>query len=139
VERPEPGDSDRRASDPTLAADVSALDRTFASWVRTGLALAALGFVILRLGYYLNELAAAGGVELPAQQRLTNPVGLLHTLAGGVMIVLAGLWHRRSVHARRAGDTDPRILARPVVLALTVGSLIGGVGLAVDLVLATAK
>lgn len=100
------------------------------------MALCALGFVVLRLGYYLEELAGATGVTVTLYQRLTAPVGLLHLAAGGVTIVLAALWHRRSQRALAEGRPDPRRLARPVVLAITTASLIGGLGLAIDLVLA---
>ena len=119
---------------PRLIGDQSALDRTFAAWARTGVALCALGFIILRLGYYLERLAAAGGVTLP-HGHVAVPLGILHIFIGAVVILLAGIWHRRSERALRAGEPDPRALARPVVIGITAASVVGGVGLALDLLL----
>jgi putative membrane protein len=121
------------------ASDRSALDRTFAAWVRSGMALAALGFIVLRLGYYLEELARAAGTDVPFYRALTTPVGLLHLFAGALIILLAGLWHRDSARRLAADAADPRGLAPAVVMAVTAASVAGGVGLAIDLVLAAPR
>ena len=121
------------------AGERSALDRTFASWVRTGMALTALGFIVLRLGYYLEEIARAAGAPVPFYHALTTPVGMLHLFAGALMILLAGLWHRDSARRLAAGEEDARRLAPAVVVALTAASIVGGVGLAVDVLLAAPR
>lgn len=118
-------------------ADRSALDRTFASWVRTGASLCVLGLVVLRLGYYLAELAEAYGKRVPAGG-LAVPLGMLHVLLGAAMIALAALWHGRTRRAVTAGHTDPRPLSQWVVVGITAGSVVGGVGLALDLLLTAA-
>jgi putative membrane protein len=121
------------------ASDRSALDRTFASWVRSGMALTALGFIVLRLGYYLEELARAAGVDVPFYRALTTPVGMLHLFAGALVVLFAGLWHRDSARRLAAGAADPRGLAPAVVIAVTIASVVGGVGLAIDLALAAPR
>jgi putative membrane protein len=121
------------------ASERSALDRTFAAWVRTGMALAALGSIVLRLGYYLEELARAAGVHVPFYRALTTPVGMLHLFVGALIVLLAGLWHHDSARRLVSGDDDPRRFAPPVVIALTAASIVGGVGLAIDLTLAAPR
>ena len=123
-----PGDSGRPRT-----ADHSALERTFDSWVRTGLALCALGFVIVRLGYYLEELGRVSGVVIPAA-RTTMPIGMLHLFLGVAAIAFAAVWHRHSMRQLDAGQDEPRRPVTFVVIMVTIGSLIGGAALAVDLV-----
>ncbi len=130
---PPPQESPQRS-----AGDRSALQRTFLSWIRTGIVLSALGFVILRLGYYLERLARMEG-ETEVWGRFTTPIGLLHLLVGGGMIVVAGIWHRRSEHSLTRGGADPRWLGRYVVIGITAASLIGGIGLDVDLLITMAR
>ena len=125
--------------DAWAARDRSALDRTFASWVRTGMSLAALGFIVLRLGYYLEELARAAGGSVPSYRALTTPVGLLHLFAGGLVIVAAGVWHRHSSRLLAAAAPDPRRTAPAVVVAISVASVLGGAGLALDLIVVSGR
>ena len=138
-----PQDGAASDADPAQAAEVerrragdrSALERTYVSWVRTALALCALGFVVIRLGYYLEELARVGGQPLPQSQG-TNLLGLLHLLLGAAMIFIAVIAYRHAERALQAGRPDGRWLGRYGVLLMTVGSVIGGLGLAIDLLLA---
>ena len=122
------------AADRRRAADRSALERTLLSWIRTGLALCALGFVILRLGYYLEELARVNGVSLPPG-RASIPIGMLHLFIGVAIVIFAALWHHHTARRLETGGPDARWPARYVVIAMTVGSVIGGIALAVDLLL----
>jgi putative membrane protein len=137
--RGQTGRTTAQGRDSARPGDRSALDRTFASWVRTGMALAALGFIVLRLGYYLEEIARAAGAAVPFVHALTTPVGMLHLFAGTLMILLAGLWHRDSARRLVSGDEDARRFAPAVVVALTAASVVGGGGLAIDLLLALAR
>ena len=47
--------TDQKAS----ASDYLAAERTFLAWIRTGLALMGLGFVVARFGLFLQTLAIA--------------------------------------------------------------------------------
>ncbi len=44
-----------------------AAERTLLAWMRTGLALMGLGFVVARFGLFLREIAAAGHVTVQGQ------------------------------------------------------------------------
>lgn len=68
----EPGDKESRIRNHL------ANERTFLSWIRTGIALIGLGFVVARLGLFLRELAGD-----------TKP-GVTNSLILGVILILLG-------------------------------------------------
>jgi putative membrane protein len=76
-------------------ANIAANERTFLAWVRTGLAVIALGFVIERFNLFLLALAAGAGdrAGLLALHRLPGETsrygGAALAASGVVMIVVA--------------------------------------------------
>lgn len=69
-------------------ANVAANERTFLAWIRTGVAVIALGFVIERLNLFLVALAVeTGKSSLLPVHRLASPTGRY----GGVVLVGAGV------------------------------------------------
>ncbi|KAF2992281.1 DUF202 domain-containing protein [Methylocystis sp. MJC1] len=74
-------------------ANIAANERTFLAWVRTGIAVIALGFVIERFNLFLLALAAGAGnnAGLLALHRLpsqTGRYGGAALIASGVTIIL---------------------------------------------------
>jgi putative membrane protein len=122
------------ADEARVRAERSANERTCYAWIRTGLALVGLGFVIARFGYYLRQIARASGFVVPHGQA-TTPIGLAHMVAGLALIVVAVARFLLSDRARRQQRPDARALSHGLVLLLTAGSLVGGIGLAIDLLL----
>ena len=75
-----------------------AAERTLLAWLRTGLTLMALGFVIARFGLFLQLLAT----QLPAARThgstlLSALLGIAFVLAGAAASLVATLQHRRFV------------------------------------------
>src|SRR5512139_863959 len=69
-------------------ANMAANERTFLAWVRTGVAVVALGFVIERFNLFLLTLAAeAGDPQRTQLHRLASPAGRY----GGLALVCAGV------------------------------------------------
>ncbi len=69
-------------------ANNAANERTFLAWIRTGVAVIALGFVIERFNLFLLALAAgAGELDLIRLHRLASPAGRY----GGIALVWAGV------------------------------------------------
>lgn len=66
-----------------------AAERTLLAWMRTGIALLGLGFVVERFGLFVRLMA--GGRELPASQQLASLVlaVILLSIGATVMIVAA--------------------------------------------------
>lgn len=69
--------------------NIAANERTFLAWIRTGVAVIALGFVIERFNLFLLAMAAESGVAsgLPEFHRLASPSGRY----GGTALVGAGV------------------------------------------------
>jgi len=75
-------------------SDHAANERTFLAWVRTGIAVIALGFVIEKFNLFVLTLARTAGLSHPQQlERLSGSLGRyegLAFIAGGIgLIVLA--------------------------------------------------
>lgn len=71
--------------------DQLANDRTFLAWLRTGVALVALGFVVAKIAYLINS--DPRGLS---DRDLYTIVGVLIVLCGGGIVIL-GLWQHRAV------------------------------------------
>jgi len=69
---PEPGDKESKIRNHL------ANERTFLSWIRTGVSLIGLGFVVARLGLFLREIAGE------------NKPGITNSLILGVILILLG-------------------------------------------------
>ena len=73
-----------------------AAERTFLSWIRTGLALMGFGFVVARFGLFLREIAAMqGGPPAPAGLSRWFGIGLIGL---GVLLTAASTATHVSTH-----------------------------------------
>lgn len=92
-------------------------ERTLLAWVRTGLALMAFGFVVARLGLWLQVEAHrdGGGVSLLVGAAVIG-LGAACQVAGAVRFLLT----RRALLARR--PIEPGAIG-PVIVALVVAML----------------
>jgi putative membrane protein len=75
-------------------ANIAANERTFLAWIRTGVAVIALGFVIERFNLFLLAMAGASGESAAiGRRRLASPMGRYGGMglvgAGVVLIVVA--------------------------------------------------
>jgi putative membrane protein len=83
-------------------ANNAANERTFLAWIRTSIAVIALGFVIERFNLFLLALAAGAGdrTELPAFHRLPSQTsrwgGVALVACGVAMIVVATIRFRQT-------------------------------------------
>jgi putative membrane protein len=71
--------------------DELANDRTYLAWLRTGIALFGLGFVVAKIAYLINS-----DPQGLSDRDFYTIVGVLIVLSGAV-IVLIGLWQHRTV------------------------------------------
>jgi len=113
-------------------ADYLAAERTFLAWIRTGLALVGLGFVVARFGLFLQAMQTSRP-NLPLR-----PIGI--SLWFGTVLILLGIvinkWcarnHVRLVRELNQGGTR---FARPSSLAIAVAALLAALGLAMAIYL----
>ncbi len=108
-----------------------AAERTLLAWIRTGMTLMGLGFVVARFGLFLRQIAALQGLSLP-------PVGGSRWFGAGLIVsgvvVTAGamILHLKTV--RRLERGEPYV-GRPAWLAVSTAALLatGGIVLTVFL------
>src|SRR5262245_43236809 len=107
--------------------DELANDRTYLAWLRTGVALFGLGFVVAKIAYLINN--DPKGIS---DRDLYTIVGVLIVLSGAVIVGL-GFWQHRTVARSIARDGDP--VARPAwPPVVTVMCAVGAVILAILIV-----
>ena len=100
--------------------DHLANERTFLAWVRTALGLIGMGFVLARMGLFLQQLALANLPELRGHFH-----GGHEFIASGVVFLLLGIvacaWAGRSYqHTRLAIDAGQFQAANRSITVLTV-------------------
>jgi putative membrane protein len=114
------------ASDPRV---FFAAERTLLAWVRTGITVMALGFVVARFGLFLEILAASSRAAhgpLPASETLSAALGVSLVLAGVLSILGALLNHLRYVRTLPAQDVPALTLPWFAPTAAALLALMGG-------------
>jgi putative membrane protein len=120
---------------PNLLRDRAANERTFLAWLRTGITLTALGFVVARFEVLLYEVARIDQREFDKSE-VALVIGLLLVIAGPALVALAA-W--RYVLANRdlmRGGTGIRGGSAAVIVATSVGLALAGVGLLAHMIVA---
>lgn len=62
-------------------------ERTFLSWVRTGITIVALGFVVAKFNLLIRELAGSHATSV--QSPYASALGVVLVLVGALLVVLA--------------------------------------------------
>jgi putative membrane protein len=102
-----------------------AAERTLLAWLRTGLTVMGLGFVVARFGLFLRLLALQPQAISGQDHSIVSAVlGVLFVIAGAIAILVATAQHQRFVTTLPRSDL-PASYSRAfaVVLSTTVGFL----------------
>jgi len=107
-----------------------AAERTLLAWLRTGLTIMALGFVVSRFGLFVQLLATQSRVPVPAtHSTLSASLGLAFVIVGTLAIAVAMVQHQRFIATLPLVDLPPAY-SRAVALILSLFVAALGVALA---------
>src|SRR3712207_4829473 len=123
---------------PNLLRDRLANERTFLAWLRTGIAITSLGFVVARFDLFLAELTrvsaeSASRAAEATESRAAVPIGVLLVLAGPLIVVMAAARYLQTENSLATGRPESRRLVRGIVVAMTLGAIVAGVALALHI------
>jgi inner membrane protein YidH len=111
-------------------SDHAANERTFLAWIRTGLTIMALGFVIERLDLFLATLApAVRDGALSAAPHVEIHILSIALVGLGILVIAAAAW--RFVTTNRAIDAQEVWPFRNTVLPIGMACLVLLAGIAV--------
>lgn len=108
------------------------LETMLLTWLRTGVAMMAFGFVLARFGLFLQELLGAGHVKL-RQVHASLWFGIALIVTGVAVNVAAAILHYPYLVRARNGELDLPPTWR-LALALAVLTAISGIAMTVLLV-----
>src|SRR5919109_2827243 len=119
-------ESNKKAPAFRFENELLANERTFLAWLRTGIAVMSLGFVVARFGLWLRELAAQINPHIVLRHTgLSLPLGEAMIGFGGLLTLIAA-WRYHIVNdAIERGEikSDPRMVS--LVTIVVVISAIG--------------
>jgi uncharacterized protein (DUF302 family)/uncharacterized membrane protein YidH (DUF202 family) len=107
--------------------DALAAERTLLAWIRTGLALMGLGFVLARFGIFLREVGLLQPALRAQSYGLSLWFGTALILLGVAVCVLSALRYVRLLKQTAVG---PASFMRPSLLGITTAVLLALLGLA---------
>jgi putative membrane protein len=112
-----------------------AAERTLLAWVRSGVTIMALGFVVAKFGLFLTLMSAASGAaHLVHHHAWTDTLGVLLVVAGAILILAAQYNHH--LYVRTLPQQDVPVMALPwITSALSVSVALCGLLLAIYLAL----
>lgn len=108
-----------------------AAERTLLAWVRTGITVIALGFVVERFGLFVSLVAHSSGRAAPSlHTTASNVIGTLLVVAGTAIIVFASVQHARFVRTLPLEDLPGSYrIGWAIVFALAFAALGGALAI----------
>jgi putative membrane protein len=103
-----------------------AAERTYLSWIRTGVALMGFGFVLTRFALVVHQLRSMGKAPLAEETHdMSGFFGVGLVLVGVLLTVAATINHVRTVHRLNSGEP---FVGRPTWVGITVAVVLAVVG-----------
>jgi putative membrane protein len=99
--------------------DILSAERTLLAWIRTGIAMMGLGFVVARFGLFLHEFRPPADDSLSPSED-SAPIGMAVVASGIAINIWASVRHHRLVRRLRAGEQQVSSIG-PVVVGVATG------------------
>lgn len=107
-----------------------AAERTLLAWLRTGLTIIALGFVISRFGLFIKLIALESPSLAPSvSSPLSSVLGIAFVMIGSLAIVTAAIQHRRFV-STLADSQLSSVYSSTIAFILSISIAMLGIALA---------
>ncbi|HEY8157472.1 MAG TPA: DUF202 domain-containing protein [Methylobacter sp.] len=102
-----------------------AAERTLLAWLRTGLTIIAIGFVVARFGLFFRLLSLqVQPHQLGASPSLSAGLGVAFVVVGSLAIFVAAIQHGRFIATLTSCDLPPAYSRKiAIVLSLLVATL----------------
>lgn len=108
--------------------------RTLLAWVRTGLAIIGLGYVVARFGLFLRIMAhEVGQPAAISQNPVSRIIGVAFVTVGAVSVVMASIQHRAFIKELPARDL-PTHYSQAFALGVSISISVLGLALAAYLI-----
>jgi len=112
------------------ATDYLAAERTVLAWIRTGIALMGLGFVLARFGLFLEEFNHLQPYSPVRSYGISLWIGVALILMGVSVCLLSMLRHLRMLKQLEAGESlyarSPRLLIAVTAALVVLGLVMAG-------------
>jgi inner membrane protein YidH len=119
------GESNKKGPAFRFENELLANERTFLAWLRTGIAVMSLGFVVARFGLWLRELALQINPHVALRHTgLSLPLGEV-MIGFGALMTLVAAWRYHVVNrAIERGEikSDPRMVSL-VTIAVVISAI----------------
>jgi putative membrane protein len=102
-----------------------AAERTLLAWVRTGVAVIGLGFVVARFGLFLQLVAPAHQSHKPDAVAPILGTGIV--LVGSLCMAVAGFQFRAFLRSLSPAEKPRPVLTAPVALLLAFALSVAGI------------
>ncbi|MHB8566493.1 MAG: YidH family protein [Nitrososphaerales archaeon] len=86
-------------------SDHLANERTYLAWLRTGITVIALGFVVAKFGLIVRELGGAN--QSPTSYHFSSVIGISLVISGGLLCLLALKRFARNQQRIKSGSFEP--------------------------------
>jgi putative membrane protein len=113
-----------------------AAERTFLAWIRTGIAMMGLGFVVARFGLFVREIQVSQPSMPVKSYGVSFWFGTAFIVLGAFINLASIVNHTRVLKDIREGGTD---FEKPSTLAITVALVLAFVGLTMTVYLVSVR
>ncbi len=102
-----------------------AAERTLLAWVRSGLGIIAIGFVVAKFGLFLQLLTAQYAQKAVSQSAFAHYLGSALVLSGVLVVVLAQYNHQHFLKTLMPQDIPYQAIKYLPILLSSLVSLVG--------------